>query len=105
MARNFLPIHCREFRRDIPSRGHQRRREYYLLPRPRQRDVVPARQRHGAIASDGPQNYERNDRGWALSTSAALGRSLRFAHTTLHVPTRSSIRSVEFKAQKAVQYE
>ena len=67
MAGNFLPIHCRKPRRHIPSRDHQRWRQHCLLPRSRQRYVVPARQRHGTTAGDRPPNHEGNDRGSPLS--------------------------------------
>src|SRR5206468_8466202 len=69
MARNFLSIHCRKCRGHIPSRHHERRRQSCLLPRQRQRDVVPARKRHGAIAGDRPSDHEEHDRGSALSSS------------------------------------
>jgi hypothetical protein len=58
-------------RRHTPSRGHQRRGQYCLLPRQRQRHVVPAWERHGSIASEGTTDHEGDDRGSALSSSMA----------------------------------
>src|SRR5437773_6094107 len=77
MARNFLSIHCRKCRRHVPSRDHERRRQYCLLPRQRQRDVVPARKRHRAIAVDRPSDYEGHEHGSALSSRTVCDRRRR----------------------------
>src|SRR5437773_5429620 len=77
MARNFLPIHCRERWRDISSRDHERRRQHCLLSRQRQRHVVPARKRNGTIAGDRPSDHEGHDHGSALSSRTVCDRRRR----------------------------
>src|SRR5438034_11719031 len=79
MAPNFLPIHCRKRRRHIPSRDHKRRRQHSLLPRQRQRHVVPARKRHGAIAGNRPQSHEGDDRRSPLKIDNELSATAESA--------------------------